>query len=192
MIEIVVLAAVAIFVLYRLFSVLGKQEGAPPPEFRTPDQGKRPQPVLVHTDSDEPEDEEEASGLQKIALADPQFSQREFLKGAKAAYEMIVTAFAEGDRTTLKNLLNSDVYGDYDQALKDREASGAEPNEFMRLKDANIDSAELNGSVAEISVLFEAELSNGEWVSQTRELWSFERDLQSKDPNWRLSDVSEG
>ena len=125
-------------------------------------------------------------------MADPQFSQREFLKGAKAAYEMIVTAFAEGDRETLKNLLNSDVYGDYDQALKDRETSGDEPNEFMRLKDANIDSAELTGSVAEISVLFEAELSNGEWVSQTRELWTFERDLKSRDPNWRLSDVSEG
>ena len=194
-IEILLLAGVAIFVLARLFAVMGKQKGAPPPTFRTSNSNDRPHPVLVHSDThqDEPEpDEDNPSALQQIAMLDPNFSQREFLHGAKAAYEMIVTAFAEGDRDTLKSLLNEDVYGDYDRALTDREASGDPPNELMRLKDATIEEAEMTGSVAEITVLFVAELSNGEYVSSTRELWTFERDVKSRDPNWRLSDVSAG
>lgn len=194
-IEILFLAGVAIFVLARLFAVMGKQKGAPPPSFRTSESNDRPHPVLVHSDAQDradDADEGDLSGLQQIALMDPSFSQREFIQGAKAAYEMIVTAFAEGDRSTLKSLLSEDVYGDYDRALKDREASGEPPNELMRLKDANIEESELKGSVAEITVLFVAELSNGDWVSTTRELWTFERDLKSRDPNWRLSDVSAG
>jgi len=131
------------------------------------------------------------SGLQQISRMDPNFSQREFIQGARAAYEMIVQAFAEGDRKTLKSLLTSDIFEDYDTAIKAREESGAEPMELMRLKNASIEEADLKGSVAEITVHYEAELSNGERITQTRELWTYERDLKSKDPNWRLADVSE-
>ena len=193
-IEILLLAGVAVFVLARLFSVLGKQKGAPPPNFQTSETKDRPHPVLVHSndESDDDFDPENETGLQKISRADPDFSQREFIQGAKAAYEMIVTAFAEGDREALKSLLSQDVYSDYEQALKDREASGEAPSELMRLKDASIEDADMKGSVAEISVLFKAELSNGEYVSQTSELWTFERDIKSRDPNWLLSDVSAG
>ncbi|MAT34051.1 MAG: preprotein translocase subunit Tim44 [Ponticaulis sp.] len=191
-VEILFLAGVAIFVLARLFSVLGKQKGAPPPSFRTPDQAERPHPVLVHSDSEaEDEDADNVSGLQQISRMDPNFSQREFIQGARAAYEMIVQAFAEGDRKTLKSLLTSDIFEDYDTAIKAREESGAEPMELMRLKNASIEEADLKGSVAEITVHYEAELSNGERITQTRELWTYERDLKSKDPNWRLADVSE-
>ena len=114
-IELLLLAGVAVFVLARLFSVLGKQKGAPPPSFRTPEQKQRPQPVLVHSDNDDQSDEESEeslSDLQKISRLDPEFSQREFVKGAKAAYEMIVTSFAKGDRSSLQMLLTDDVYAD--------------------------------------------------------------------------------
>ena len=192
-IEILILAAAAIFVLFRLFSVLGKQKGAPPPAFRTPDQAERPHPVLVHSDSDdEREDESESlSGLQQIARADPTFSQKEFLVGAKMAYEMIVHAFAEGDRGKLQTLLNPDIYADYDTAISDREKNSGTAPELMRIRDASIESAAMNGSVAEISVHFEAEIGDGERISRTHELWTFERDTKNRDPNGRLSDVSE-
>ena len=191
-VELLLLAGVAVFVLAQLFSVLGKQKGAPPPAFRQNNQEKRPSPVLVHSDKDKPEvdEPEDATGFQKIAEVDPGFTQREFLSGAKAAYEMIVKAFAEGDRTSLKTLLTPDVYSDYDDAIKAREAEGHEPNELVRLKSASIELGEMNGSVAEVSVLFEAELTNGDRISKTKELWTFERDTKSKDPNWRLADVS--
>lgn len=193
-IEILILAAVAIFVLFRLFSVLGKQKGAPPPAFRTPDQTERPHPVLVHSETDDDQDESDAeslSGLQQIARADPTFSQKEFLVGAKMAYEMIVHAFAEGDRGKLQSLLNPDIYADYDAAISHREKNGGIAPELMRIRDASIESAAMDGGVAEISVHFEAEIGDGERISRTHELWTFERDTNNRDPNWRLSDVSE-
>ncbi len=191
MIEIILLAAIAIFVLTRLFSVFGKSEGAPPPAFRRNEQSEsRPQPVHVVQDNEDDEDDENLSGLQLIARSDPEFSQAEFLKGAKAAYEMIVKAFADGDRATLKSLLKPDILEDYERAINAREESGDEPLELMRLREATIEEGELNGSVAEISVLFAAELTNGERVTKTRELWTFERDTKSRDPNWQLADVS--
>ena len=88
-------------------------------------------------------------------------------------------------------LLTNDVFNDYDAAIKAREESGAAPFEFMRLKNASLENGELNGSMAEVSVLFESELSNEERIILTREIWTFERDTQSRDPNWRLADVSE-
>ena len=188
--EIIILAAIAIFVLTRLFSVLGKEKGAPPPALRDRDQQRqRPQPVHVVPDPDQ-DDDDLASGLEKIARMQPDFSQREFLAGAKSAYEMIVKAFADGDRGMLQSLLTRDVYEDYDRAIKAREESGQEPLELMRLKEATIETGELTGSMAEITVLFGAELSDGERIVSTRELWTFERDLKDRDPNWRLSDVS--
>ena len=192
--EILILAAVAVFVLFRLFSVLGKQKGAPPPDFRPQSRDERPQPVLVHSDNDERQDDEDdfddASGLEKIARVDPSFNQRDFLAGAKSAYEMIVRAFEAGDRTTLSSLLTEDVYRDYEAAIDAREKSGEAAPDFERIRDAQIEGGELNGSVAEVSVMFSAELATEERIMATREIWTFERDTQSRDPNWRLADVS--
>ena len=192
-IEILLLAAVAAFVLYRLFSVLGKEKGAPPPAFRrNQEENARPQPVHVVPDpsEDDAQDDADASDLERIKRLDPSFNQRDFMVGAKSAYEMIVKSFADGDRATLKSLLTEDVYQDYAAAIDAREETGAEPFELMRLKNASLEGAELSGSEAEITVQFTAELTDGERISQTDEMWTFERDLKSKDPNWRLSDVS--
>lgn len=190
--DILLLAAVAVFVFYRLFSVLGKQDGAAPPSFRQ-NEKIDPQPKSVHVVPDpDPESDDTLEGLQKIAHADPDFSQREFLTGAKTAYEMIVKAFADADYSTLKTLLTPEVFKDYENAIEARQAANEEPLELMRLKDATIESGDIVNGVAEISVLFVAELTNGEHISKTRELWTFERDTKSRDPNWRLADVSVG
>ena len=192
MVEILLLAAVAIFIFARLFSTIGKQKGAPPPAFRRNEQAEqRPQPVHVVRNPDEVDEEDDSiSGIGQISRIDPSFNQREFLQGARGAYEMIVKAFADGDRSSLKNLLNDDIYQDYDSALKQREESGEEPLELMRLKNAAIESGDVRGSMAEVTVLFEAELTNGDRISDTKELWTFERDTKSRNPNWKLSDVS--
>ena len=191
--ELIVLALIAGFVFFKLFSVLGKQTGAPPPVFRedhAAEDGPRPVHVSTTDEDQSPLEDEMVGDLQKIAQKDPNFSQREFVTGAKAAYEMIVKAFSEGDHDTLQSLLTPDVYRDYEAAIKARESDGTEPFELMRLKSANLEGGELKGSMAEVGVVFEAELSDGEKVMKTKELWTFERDTDSRDPNWRLSDVS--
>jgi len=128
-------------------------------------------------------------GLEDIHAADPSFDPRTFLHGARSAYEMIVEAFAEGDRSTLKPLLDDDVYEAWNQAITDRETSGQEPMRLLRLKKAELESGELDGRTARVSVLYESELGDGERTRTAKEIWIFMRNVDAGDPNWLLDDV---
>jgi predicted lipid-binding transport protein (Tim44 family) len=136
-----------------------------------------------------------------VAKASPGFDPEHFLTGAKAAYEMIVTAFAEGDRATLQNLLAADVYDGFLTAIVEREGKheGAELT-FIGIEEAKITGAEFDGRTARISVRFVAELitctrdKDGQVVEgnatepQTiRDVWTFAREVNSRDPNWKLA-----
>ena len=130
----------------------------------------------------------------------PGFDPAHFLAGAKAAYEMIVTAFAEGDRATLKNLLAPDVYEGFLAAITERERRQQKAElTFVGIEEAKMTAAELEGRTVRISVRFVAELisstrdKKGEVVEgdatevQTiRDAWTFARDASSRDPNWKL------
>jgi predicted lipid-binding transport protein (Tim44 family) len=127
-----------------------------------------------------------------IIHVDPSFDVGHFLMGARKAYEMIVAAFASGDRETLRNLLVPHVFSSYEQAIKDREANGGKGPELVRLKTADLADAELDGVIARVAVRFEAELAEGaHGIRDTKERWTFERDTTSRDPNWRLSGVAQ-
>ncbi len=196
MIELLFLAGVAIFVVTRLIGVMGQKRGAPPPSADNKGNTARLHRVGPANESLGDEDAPDrdlgapVDGLDEIRRADEGFSRHAFVSGAKQAYEMIVTAFAEGDRSALKPLLTPEVYDAYIAAIDAREADGTPPLEFVRLKQASVENGELDGSVASIDVMFEAELSEGERIRQTREEWTFERDLKARDPNWRLSGVT--
>jgi predicted lipid-binding transport protein (Tim44 family) len=141
-----------------------------------------------------------ASGLKAIADADPTFSPKSFLEGAKAAYEMIVTAFATGDRKTLKNLLEKDVYDGFERAIADREAAGRKVDfTFVGLPKIEITEAELDKRDARLAIKFNAEVvsatrdadgalveGHGEEVQQIADEWTFARNPKSRDPNWKL------
>lgn len=194
LVEIAVLAFVAGFVLYRLYVTLGRRTGserpAQPPQ-PAPAQGELPrvepdaarrQPVTPSGPAGE--------GLMAIVRADPSFDPEHFARGARVAYEMIVGAFAKGDRDQLRNLLVPKVYDTYAAAIDQRESSGGMGPELVRLKSADISDAALNSSIARITVKFEAELAEGaHGVRDARERWTFERDVRSPDPNWRLARV---
>lgn len=192
--EIVILAAVAVVVIGRLFSVLGQRRGAEPPpaqprpapvEVGAAPAGVPAQPTPAPTFSGPP-------GVAGIMQADPSFDPGVFVEGARAAYEMIVTAFAAGDRETLQPLLNPRVYEAYARAIAEREAAGGKGPELVRLKSAEIIDARMEGDVARVGVRFEAELAEGAYgLRETREKWTFERDVRSRDPNWRLSSVAQ-
>jgi predicted lipid-binding transport protein (Tim44 family) len=141
-----------------------------------------------------------ASGLMDIASADASFDPDEFLKGARAAYEIIVTAFAEGNRKTLKDLLSRDVHDGFAAAIAEREARGEQVDQsFVGIKAANIVEAELKGGVAQVTVKFVSELISatrdraGEVIAgdpkrikEVTDIWTFAREVASRNPNWKL------
>ena len=132
-----------------------------------------------------------AGGLEDIYNADNSFNEPSFMRGAKAAYTMIVTAFAAGDRATLRPLLDDDVYEAWDQAIADRETNGTPAFDLLRIRRAEIESAEMDGNMARIWVRYEAELGDGETTRTARELWAYMHDVTANDPNWILDDVEE-
>ncbi|MDX1292834.1 MAG: Tim44/TimA family putative adaptor protein [Hyphomonas sp.] len=195
-IQVVILAAIALFVLFRLYTVLGKGEDNSPVQ-RTEPQAKPRSVDAGVSDMPLPNADKHrpiftgpaAGGLEDIYNADNSFDVSTFMRGAKAAYSMIVNAFAAGDRETLRPLLDDDVYEAWDQAIAERETTGAKAFELLRIRRAEIESAELDGNMARVWVRYEAELGDGEHTRTARELWAYMRDVTANDPNWILDDV---
>lgn len=141
-----------------------------------------------------------ARNIEKLAAADPAFTPRSFLEGAKQAYEMVIDAFAKGDRATLKNLLSRELYDGFSGAIDEREAKGERSeSRFVGISKTEFESVELAGKRASITVKFTSEqisatlAADGSVVEgdqkQIREIidvWTFERDVSSRDPNWKL------
>lgn len=199
LLEVLIIAAISIFVLSRLYVALGKDDGPPAgrPRVKTPQAAPQPADNVtpLHPEKSSPDPiftGPAAAGLEAIYRADNSFNTRDFLLGARSAYEMIVGAFARGDRDALKPLLDTDVYEAWDGAIAAREESGEAPFELLRIKKAEIDEADLDGSgTARIMVRYDAELGDGETTRKAREIWTFMRDTASNDPNWILDDVEQ-
>lgn len=138
--------------------------------------------------------------LLKIAEKDTSFNAEHFASGAKQAYEMIVTAFAEGNRELLGNLLSQDVFEGFASAMDDRDGRGEKVDQsFVGINRCDITDADLSGSEASITLKFVSQLitatmdSNGEIISgdpqkiqEVTDIWTFARDVQDSNPNWRL------
>ncbi len=138
--------------------------------------------------------------LKKLTASDPSFNPEEFLGGARLAYEMIVTAFADGDRKTLKNLLSREVYDGFSGAISDRESRGEEiRSTFVGIDDATIKSAEVIGNDERVTVRFVSQIISAtynaagevvdgdqEQIAEVIDIWTFARDVRSRDPNWKL------
>jgi predicted lipid-binding transport protein (Tim44 family) len=141
-----------------------------------------------------------ASGLDAIVAEDPSFDPKHFLAGARAAYEMIVTAYAQGDRRNLKTLLSREVYEGFEGAIKDRESRGeTAETRFVSIDKAEITGAEVRARTAQVTVRFVSQLvsvtrdrggtvidGNPDKVTDVTDVWTFARDLSSRDPNWKL------
>lgn len=147
-----------------------------------------------------PENSDIAQKLTAIAQQDRSFDPKHFMQGARAAYEMIVTAFAQSDRKTLRQLLSREVFDSFSAALDEREKAGETVDfKFVGISKAEINDAELLGRAAHITVKFVSELitatrnAAGEVVdgdaSRIREvtdIWTFAREISARDPNWRV------
>ncbi len=186
MVDIILLAGLAAFVLYRLYLVLGRRTGNEQPPFdprRERLETRRPA-VKANEDNvvplprarEMPRPVEApamkipagtllATGVEAIRQADASFDPDGFVRGAKVAHEMIARAFAQGDRAALRPLLAEDVYASFDAAIAQREKAGHQVDfSFVGLKNANLEEASLRGRIAEVTVRFVSEL-----ISATRD-----------------------
>jgi predicted lipid-binding transport protein (Tim44 family) len=166
----------------------------------SPVDSEREPPVPVWTDYAEP-GSDLAVALEQIAEADPSFAPRSFVDGAKMAYEMIVDGFAKGDKASLKNLLSKEVFEGFARAIDDRQTQGHRvESRFVGIDKASIQSASLvGGKKATITMAFVSELITATYdkagaviegdpkeIREVTDVWTFERDVNSRNPNWRL------
>lgn len=216
----IIFLALAIFVAWKLRSVLGTKTGneQPPGDiFRrreTPPAESAPEGNVIRLPGAAndigraaerwagiaPPDSPVAGALDTIAAQEPTFDARAFLDGAKAAYEMIVMAYAQGDRKSLKPLLSKEVYENFEQDIAEREKRGeTTETTFVSLGAAEIVAAEVKGRSAQLTLRFAAKLisatrnakgevidGNPEAVTDMSDDWTFARQLGSRDPNWQL------
>jgi predicted lipid-binding transport protein (Tim44 family) len=211
----VVFALLAAFVVWKLRSVLGERadhdqqsrDKAIPP--RGPaDAANGNAPIAVPSTAtsggknSEAEDLDPAlsKGLEQIAIADPGFSKALFLNGAKGAYEMVISAFAAGDRQTLRDLLSKDVLESFTAAIADREQRGQTVlTTFVSIDNAEIKDVQVRGRTAQVTVQFQSKLISAtkdrdgsvidgspDKIVDVVDVWTFSRELGSRDPNWRL------
>jgi predicted lipid-binding transport protein (Tim44 family) len=191
---IIIFAILAAVVLYQLYAVLGRRVGRGPEDMPQPvEAGRREGDLRVP-----PREEARGgalSGIAAIRAKDPGFDIGQFLAGARRAYEMIVRAFAAGERDELKPLLSAHVYKSFEAAIAAREArQETEAVEFIQPPRADLEDIGVEGDVARAKVRFLAEQRTrsrgpeGEAVDdrRTAEVWTFERNLSQRDPNWTL------
>ncbi|MCO5146885.1 MAG: Tim44/TimA family putative adaptor protein [Aquamicrobium sp.] len=139
-------------------------------------------------------------GMRAIRDADPSFEPKTFVEGARMAYEMIVMAYADGDRRTLKNLLSREVYDGFVAAISERESRSEKvQSSFVGIDKAEIAHAEMKGTEAHVTLRVVSQLVSAtrnaagevidgdpETVAEVKDVWTFARDTRSRDPNWKL------
>ena len=223
----IIFLALAVFIFLRLRSVLGQRTGSERPPYdraapnvvqRTQDNNNvvpMPGAVIDQTplapaadvapQTDRWKDIAEpgtplAAGLDAIVAQDSSFDPRHFISGARSAYEMIVLAFANGDRRALKDLLSSEVYESFDAVIKDREKHEQKTEtRFVSIDKAELVSAEARDRAAQLTVRFVSQMisvtrdktgtivdGNPDKVADITDVWTFARDTSSRDPNWKL------
>jgi predicted lipid-binding transport protein (Tim44 family) len=212
---IVILALVALFIGLRLYSVLGERTGhEQQPILKPADQDARVHPPVAQPPVTPPAADNSADlayvplagpGVRAIIAADPSFDVARFLEGAKAAYRLILESFWKGDLDTVKPHVDSHVYDTFAAAVGQRKKDGLTlDNRLVNIEQAVILEANMERSVAVVTVRLEADIaavtrnSEGQVVAgsmsdavQTRDLWTFRRDLSSRDPNWVLIETDE-
>ncbi|MCG6206138.1 Tim44/TimA family putative adaptor protein [Rhodopseudomonas sp. HC1] len=229
----IIFLALAVFIFLRLRNVLGQKTGNERPPFDRaaardvlpgkPDTNVVPMPGSVidqapaapSADVVPPSDrwkgiaEPEsplAHGLNAVLLQDSSFDANHFLTGAKSAYEMIVMAFANGDRRALKDLLSSEVYDSFDSAIKDREKNEYKTEtRFVAIEKAELTGAEVRDHTAQLTVRFVSQMisvtrdkagaivdGSPDKVADITDVWTFARDISSRDPNWKLVGTGAG
>ena len=213
LLQLLVLAGIAVFLILRLRSVLGTRDGfekssVPSAEQPARATQRRPEFEVIEGGPDEditdhvPQGSDAADALAGMKSADPDFSVSEFLQGARGAYEMILMAFEKGDMESVKPFLAEDVYESFDEVVREREAQGLTIEaEFVGVREVSVVDATFDTSsrLGEVTVRLVGELTSvvknaeGEVIEgsptevrRQKDVWTFARVMGSDDPNWQL------
>lgn len=210
MMEILFFAFLTGYMVFRLWSILGKRTGfeAPPPQegndpsnvIALPLRSAKKQTFLEDSQESLAQNTARDEELKKIQTVDPTFDLDSFLNGAVTAFEMIVDAFAKGDKSTLKPLLSPSVFKSFSSALKDREeAEHTVETKIVGMKDPEVLNIEIKGKQEQITLKFVSEqvtvtkdaegkiLDNPAHLSlNMNDIWTFSRPIGSENPNWVL------
>ena len=212
--DIILFAMIAAFLVLRLRSVLGKRTGHQRrgPNFASDNmktKNKEDKAVeIAPTNKMESEDTEEvsdssdpiAAGLSAVREVDPTFDTENFISGAKAAFEIVVNGFADGDKDALHGLLNNEVFENFCEAIDEREAAGNSlETVIVGIKEINVLEARVDGSTAFVTVKVLSEQVNvtrensgtvvdgdENRVAPVTDIWTFARNTRAHDPNWTL------
>jgi predicted lipid-binding transport protein (Tim44 family) len=209
-IDLILFGMIAAFLVLRLRSILGKRTGfeRPPeavarPDLRVVEDGIAPAPAAASPAAPTRTLPDPMSPMGRtlgaMRAVDANFAPDGFLNGAEAAFRMIVAAFAAGDRDALRPLLSDETYAAFEGAIAAREQAGeTQRTEIREIPEARIDDAALRGGLASITVAFTSdqvnltldrdgkEVAGTDAVTEIHDIWTFERDLGSPDPTWRL------
>lgn len=212
---IIILALVALFIGLRLYSVLGERTGheqQPILKPADPEARVEPRPAPVAPVLQPQADSADLAylptagpGVRALVAADPTFDVARFLEGAQSAYRMILEAFWAGDLDPVRSHVDDNVYKAFESSVEQRKAEGlALDNRLVAVERSLISAASLERTVAFVTVRFEADIAavtrnkDGDVVAgsmsdavQTRDLWTFRRDIASRDPNWLLVETDE-
>ncbi|EGP58353.1 hypothetical protein Agau_C101012 [Agrobacterium tumefaciens F2] len=211
----------AVLIFFQLRSVLGRRTGNEKPPFdpysprdvakgpvtddnkvvTLPKRGEaEDENRFAEADALAPVDSALNASLRDVMTKDPTFRPKEFLNGARMAYEMIVMGFADGDRKTLKNLLSKEVFDGFDAAISERESRGeVVKSTFVGIEKADITQAAVRDSEVQITLRLVSQLISATYdkdgklvdgdpdaVAEVDDIWTFSRDIRSRDPNWKL------
>ena len=216
--EIVILAMIAAFLGMRLYSVLGQkaehEEEMIASRLEKAEQARQAADLAPKPAAEAPRAERTLDhfpvaverGLRDISAADRRFELLGFMEGAKGAYEFVLEAFWRGDREELRELCDDDVYASFAAAIDEREKHGHTlDNRLIRIEESAIHSAVLDGNMARIAVRFVADIASvtrdkdGTVIAgslddaiESRDTWTFMRDVRSSDPNWLLDETDAG
>ena len=206
--ELLILLAIAVFLVLRLRSVLGTREGfEKPPEANRPEAPARDFQVIEggpDTDITDhvPEDSPMVETISSIKRVDPEFRLSDFLSGARAAYEMILMGFERGEIDDIRPYLSEEVAETFDEVVASRTEQGLTIHaDFAGIREMKLQDVQLDADtqVADLTVQFTAELfsevrnadgdvveGDAKQVKRQRDIWTFSKDMRSSDPNWRL------
>ena len=223
-IDIILFAMIAAFLILRLRNVLGRRNGREgdfrdsfkPDATTDTDIDNDNDNVVQLTERNEQEaydeeaaaiavmangDEALAAGITEVRAVDPTFNTEDFLVGARVAFEMVLGAYATGDRQTLENLLSPEVLGNFTRAIDDREEAGQVMEDtLVGIRRADIVEAYLTNGNTMVTVKFiseqvnvvrdaEGQIASGNpnEIADVIDFWTFARDTNSSDPNWALA-----
>jgi predicted lipid-binding transport protein (Tim44 family) len=211
----VILLIIAAIVAWRLWSVLGTRTGlekppivlTPAPQAKTETTAPGPENLETPVEPEKPlwvgyapEGSDLALGLEAIGEKSKDFTVKSFLAGANAAYEMILEAFAKGDKQALKSLLSKELFDNFSGEIDKRNAQGHSMKfQFVGVKSAEMKQAKLNGTKAQIEMAFASDMISATMdksaavidgddraIRTVTDRWTFERDMTARDPNWKL------